>query len=158
MSFRKEHRQILDMLAEGKITPDQAQALMEKLNQGSSSDGGDEGPTADFSEHGHAASRTAVLVKKRVETGSGSALRYFRIVVQSSDGDDVNIRIPLKIVRAGLKLTTVLPDEAKEKIRDSGIDLSTFSELEGEELIEALRDLAIDVDSSDGDRIRIFCE
>ena len=84
--------------------------------------------------------------------------KYLRILVNSSDGDEVNIRVPLQLVRAGLKLSTVLPNDAKEKITEKGIDLSKLGELEGEALIEALRELSVDVDSSDGDVVRIFCE
>ena len=84
--------------------------------------------------------------------------KYLRVLVNSSDGDEVNIRVPLQLVRAGLKLSTVLPNDAKEKITEKGIDLSKLGELEGEALIEALRELSVDVDSSDGDVVRIFCE
>lgn len=38
------------------------------------------------------------------------------------------------------------------------MDLGSLSGLEGEELIEALRDLRVDVDSGKGDTVRIFCE
>jgi hypothetical protein len=33
-----------------------------------------------------------------------------------------------------------------------------LGELDGEELYEALRDLEVDVDSGDGDSVRVFCE
>jgi hypothetical protein len=52
----------------------------------------------------------------------------------------------------------MLPNEAREKLDEKGIDLSGFSSMEGEELIEALRELTVDVDSADGDVVRVFCE
>ena len=179
MSFPKEYRQILDMLAEGKITAEEAQRLMEKINGGRTASGQSEsgaptGESADTNRstgteterggrspaEGRAA--TALVVQAR-GNGSGGASgrtapRYLRILVNSKDGDEVNIRVPLQLVRAGLKLSTVLPNDAKAKINERGIDLSKLSELEGEALIEALRELSVDVDSSDGDVVRIFCE
>jgi hypothetical protein len=85
-------------------------------------------------------------------------LKYLRVVVDSSDGDKVNIRVPLALVKTGIKLSTMMPAEANEKLAEQGIDLSHLSGLKGEELIEALRDLKVDVDSNDGDTVRIFCE
>ncbi|MEZ4648344.1 MAG: hypothetical protein R3E97_06050 [Candidatus Eisenbacteria bacterium] len=167
MTFPKEYRQILDMLAEGKITAEEAQRLMEKLG-GSSQRGADTGAAdaGSFSATEEAASeprvRTAVLVQPGGGAGNsgakGTMPKYLRILVNSSDGDEVNIRVPLQLVRAGLKLSTVLPNDAKDKITEKGIDLSKLGELEGEALIEALRELSVDVDSSDGDVVRIFCE
>ncbi len=78
--------------------------------------------------------------------------------MDSSDGDKVNIRVPLALVRTGIKLTSMLPEHASEKIKDHGIDLSQLSDLQGDELLKALEELTVDVDSSDGDTVRIFCE
>lgn len=170
MSLPQEYRQILDMLAEGKITTDEAQRLMEKIGAGSGSRPGAphrEGARTEAGGIGEpvpavAGATAAVAVQA---SGQGSQSRsdrpypkYLRILVSSKDGDEVNIRVPLQLVRAGLKLSTVLPTEARDRIRESGIDLSKLSELEGEDLIAALRDLSVDVDSSNGDMVRIFCE
>ncbi len=64
----------------------------------------------------------------------------------------------MALIRTGLKLTTMLPPEANRKIAEQGIDLSQLSELHGEELIDALRELKVDVDAADGDTVRIYCE
>jgi hypothetical protein len=162
MTIAQEQRQILDMLAEGKITADEAHRILEKLN-GAPSRSPEPGSgwtsPADARAESGPASRTALLAdpEGRARTGR-PAPKYLRILVHSDEGDQVNIRIPLQIVRAGLKLTAVLPREAREKLRESGVDLSSLSELQGEALIDALRELSIDVDSSEGERVRIFCE
>lgn len=154
MSLSKETRQILDMLAAGKINAEEAQRLMERL-EGSSSSAG-QGRTA-APEVDRIATTTVVAAAPSQGRG-GANPKYLRIVVNSTDGDVVNIRVPLQIVRAGLKLSAVLPQDARDKIKESGIDLSKLNELHGEELIDALRELSIDVDASDGDTVRIFCE
>jgi class 3 adenylate cyclase len=66
--------------------------------------------------------------------------------------EKVNVRIPLQVLRAGMKLGSVLPSHAREKINDAlrekGLDVDLFS-LNREDLDELLRsmgDLSIDVD------------
>jgi hypothetical protein len=129
-----EKKQVLDMLAAGKISSEEASRLLEKLETQRSIS-----PSESPKSH-------------------RSKLKYLRILVDSADGDKVNIRVPLALVRTGIKLSTMMPSHASEKIREKGIDLTQLSSLEGDELTEALRELAVDVDSSDGDTVRIFCE
>jgi hypothetical protein len=135
-----ERLKILEMVAEGKITAEDAARLLEKLadsNQSSGFTGGGEGES---------------IVHR---TGK---LKYLRVVVDSEDGDKVNIRVPLALVRTGIKLSTMVPEDANRKLAEKGVDLSALGGLAEEELIEALRELTVDVDSSDGDTVRIFCE
>ena len=75
----------------------------------------------------------------------------------------VNIRIPLKLLRAGAKLGGVLPDHAREKInaalREKGLDFDIAS-LEGEkleELLAALSEMDIEVVEK-GKSVRIHVE
>ncbi len=51
-----------------------------------------------------------------------------------------------------------MPLSASEHLSEHGIDLSQFNNLDGDELMEAFRELKVDVDSENGDIIRIFCE
>ena len=135
----QERRKIIEMLAEGKITPDDAERLLDKLGQASERD--DTTATGNVTE------------KPRPGTP-----KYLRVVVNSTNNDHVNIRVPLALVRTGLKLSTMLPPHASEKLSEKGIDLSQLSELKGDELLEALRELTIDVTSGDGDTVRVYCE
>jgi len=131
--MNKERRQILDMLDEGKITAEEAERLLEKL--------GVEGRTEDGSK--------AVKAHK---------LKYLRVLVESADGDNVNVRVPLALVKAGIKLKGVIPEHAHAKMHEKGVDLDALSSLDEDELMEALRELQVDVDSDKGDTVKIFCE
>jgi class 3 adenylate cyclase len=78
-------------------------------------------------------------------------------------GEKVNVRIPLQVLRAGMKLGSVLPSHAREKINDAlkekGLDVDLFS-LNRDDLDEMLRsmgDLSIDVEREDR-TVRIFYE
>lgn len=126
-----ERRQVLDMLAQGKISAEEADRLLDKLGAAKPA----EGPAA-----------------------GGAAPKFLRVTVDSHDGDKVNVRVPLALVRTGIKLSAMMPKEAGEKLQASGVDLSHLSGLKGDELVEALRELQVDVDSKEGDRVKVFCE
>jgi hypothetical protein len=57
-----------------------------------------------------------------------------------------------------MKLLAVLPPRVNEKLAEKGIDLSAISDLKGEDLEQALRDLLVNVDGPDGNKVRVFCE
>lgn len=132
----EERKRVLEMLANGKITSDEAEQLLEKLE----------------------ASRAAEEGPNGARTSGSGVPRYLRILMGDTDGDKVNIRIPLALVRTGIKLSTMVPSKASEKMKEKGIDLSPLSELQDDELMKALEELSVDVDSPDGDNVRIFCE
>jgi hypothetical protein len=54
------------------------------------------------------------------------------VKVESLKGDNVNVKIPLSLVRAGLKLTSLIPQQAQDQINrtmaEKGMefDLSSF--------------------------------
>jgi hypothetical protein len=125
------------MVAEGKITPEEGEKLLSRLDSAGTTAGTSDPAPADGSQ------------KK-------GPIKYLRVVVE---GDDkVNIRVPIGLIRTGIKLSTLMPLSASEHLSEHGIDLSQFNNLDGDELIEALRELQVEVDSEDGDHIRVFCE
>jgi hypothetical protein len=135
----ESQKKILQMLAEDKITVEEATALLEKLNRPEQQPSGE----ADESED------TGVQKKKP---------RYLRVLVDSANGDKVNVRVPLSLIKTGIKLSALVPGNAAEHMSSHGFDLSKLSELDGEELIEALRDMQVDVESADGDNVKVFTE
>jgi hypothetical protein len=130
-----ERRQVLDMLAEGKISSADADRLLDKLDGSESA-----GPSTET---------------KPLPAG---APKFLRVVVDAKDGEVVNIRVPLFLVRTGIKLSTMLPSKVSQRLTEKGIDLSQLSGLEGEDLVRALRELHVDVQSNNGDKVRVFCE
>lgn len=135
-----ERMKVLEMVAEGKITAEDADRLLDKVEA--------RGQNADAAKSSPA---------EPVASGA-QAPRFLRIVVDSPASDQANIRVPIGFLRAGMKLVTVLPPRVNERLAEKGIDLSGLAELKSEELIEALRELNVDVDSGDGKKVRIFCE
>jgi len=147
-----EHRrQILQMLSEGKISPDEAERLIAAV----------EGPVG----------------TKSTDPAFGSAEksrpRYLRVVVDSEDegGHEgptkVNVRVPMQLLRAGVKLAGLLPAPALRRANDAmqeqgvPIDLTQLKPENLEELVEQLNDLTVDVDQKDANtkvKVRVFCE
>jgi hypothetical protein len=135
--MQTERRKVLDMLAEGKVSAADAERLLSKLAASGEDDSADPADAVG---------------------PEPSSLKYLRVVVDGRDGDKVNIRVPLGLLRTGIKLSTMMPGAAAKKLAASGIDLSHLSTLSGDALIEELRDLKVDVDSTGGDKVRVFCE
>ena len=141
--MNEQRRQILQMLAEGKITADEAERLIDALEgrQSESPPGAAPGP------------------KPRP--------KYLRVVVNWADDFDgpgrVNVRVPLQLLRAGVRLTSLIPPQAltqvNAELNKSGvpIDLTQLKPQHIEELIEQLDELTVDVDDPDA-KVQVFCE
>jgi hypothetical protein len=131
-------RQILDMLAQGKINSDEAERLIAALERSD-------------------------LPTPR-EPG---AMKYLRVLVDANDAIDgptkVNVRVPMQLLRAGVRLTGVIPAHARDQVNDAlrkeGIpfDINKLTPDNLEEMIEHLRDLSVDVDNEHA-KVRVFCE
>ncbi len=133
----REREKILRMVADGTITPDEAEQLLHRLDP--------EAPTA--------------VAEPSTEPGARprGPIKYLRVVINGGD-DKVNVRVPIALIRTGIKLSTLMPTDASEHLRQKGIDLGRLNELDGDELTDALRELWVEVESEDGDTIRVFCE
>jgi DUF4097 and DUF4098 domain-containing protein YvlB len=140
-----DRNRILDLLAAGKITAEEAGRLLDALE--SNAGQGAEAETAP---------------KAGAKTGPAGAPKFMYVKVVSVKGDNVNVKIPLSLVRAGLKLTNLIPPQAAEQINRSmaekgmSFDLSTIKPEELEELIESLREMEVNVDSNNGDTVRVY--
>lgn len=78
--------------------------------------------------------------------------RVLRVVVESGDGTDVNINIPLGLANMVLKL---IPKEAQRAMTEQGIDPATLQELLKSELPDGE---IIRVEANDGTEVRISIE
>jgi SHOCT-like domain len=154
--MNEHRRQILEMLSQGKITADEAERLIAALDKSGS----------DSSSSGNGAPPPAAKAK------------YLRILVDSDNAGDphqgpvkVNIRVPMALLRAGVRLTGLIPPQARDHVNralhERGIpfDLSQIKPDNLEELVDQLNELTVDVDvhgrGGHGDekvKVRVFCE
>jgi hypothetical protein len=142
-------RRILEMLGQGSITADEAEQLLAALADG----------TGTIAQSGGAAA--AVMTSK-------AKPRYVRVVVENAGegnaaANRVNIRVPMSLLRAGVRLASLIPDQARAKVQQAmdehgmSFDLANLKPEMLDDLIDQLGELAVDVDSSDN-KVRIFCE
>jgi hypothetical protein len=70
----------------------------------------------------------------------------------------------MSLVRAGIKLSSLIPPEALDKankaLKDRGIDFDVRNIKPGdiEELLEAIGDMQIDVEGGRGEKVKVFVE
>jgi hypothetical protein len=104
--------------------------------------------------------------------------KYLRVLVDSDSAGNphhgpvkVNIRVPMQLLRAGVRLAGLIPPQAREHVnhamRERGIpfDLSQIKPDNLQELIDHFNDLTIDVDvdnrsgyGSEKVMVKVFCE
>jgi hypothetical protein len=132
----EETRKVLEMLSNGKVSVQEAEQLLQAVAAPSQS-----------------------VDEKKVEP------RYFRILVskparEGKKAENVNIRVPMTVVRGGLRLGSLFPGMlAKKKIQlgnGNELDLSKVTYTDLEAMIKDIGELTVDVDGDAQGRIR--CE
>jgi hypothetical protein len=136
----EERKKVLEMLAGGKITADEAEALLDKLA-------------------GNASNATPSAEAPPASAATGTAKpKYLRIVVDQPGRKEVNVRIPLSFVRSGRGLLAIMPKHVNERLAEYGINAGSFTTMDINDLDHAMRELNIDVEKGNGEKVRIFCE
>ncbi len=155
-----DRTRILDLLAAGKITAEEAARLLDALaGQTPGGAAGHGGGATDPAAAGAAAGGSGSAGAK---TASGAPPKFLFVKILSVKGDNVNVKIPLNLVRAGLKLTSLIPKQAADQINKTmaekgmSFDLNNVKAEDLEELIEAIREMEIDIDAQSGDTIRVY--
>jgi hypothetical protein len=150
-------RQILEMLAAGKITADEAERLLAAIEP--------EPAATEFNGRipGNGAADTPVKTRAK----------YIRVLVEADEQmtgmkgpTTVNVRVPMQLLRAGVRLASLIPKQAHDQLDEAlnrhGIPL-TLSQIKPEnleELMDHLEDLTVDVEGKEGNntKVRVFCE
>jgi len=142
----EDRSRILTMLAEGNITAEEAERLLDALDSRAGGTVASTGPAIT----GDPGPLIAALPK------------YLYVKVNSANGDNVDVKIPIALVRSGLKLTSLIPPQAMDQINNSmsehdmSIDFSNLKPEDIDELVESLREMEINVDSTNGDKVRVY--
>lgn len=143
----EDRKRILDMLAQGKITAAEADTLLDAL-----------GAPAVGPARGEEAGDSSDWPTGPSATGTPRFL-YVKVMGE----DKVDVKVPLGLLRAGLKLTSVIPPQAMEQINESmgeagmSIDFNNLKPQDIDDIVESLREMEINIEASDGNRVRVFC-
>lgn len=137
--MNSDRRQILDMLSRGKVTADEAERLIAALERG----------------------------EEPARREAAQEPRYIRVLVDAQDAAEgptkVNVRVPLQLLRAGVRFTGIIPAAARDQVNDAlrkegvPIDINKLTPENLEEVVAQLRDLTVDVDNERA-KVRVFCE
>jgi hypothetical protein len=147
MTNTTDSRRVLDLLAQGKITVDEADQLLRAVD----------GAAAD----------TTPSTSTTDATPRASA-KFLRVTVDKAHTDgrprkQVSIRVPMALVRGGVKLGAIFPRIAREPLnqhlRKQGIDvdLSKIDLSQIDSVLENLGETVIDVDDGKA-QVKIACE
>ena len=142
----ENRRQVLEMLSAGQINADEADRLITALDE-----------------------RTATATVGDGEPRRTTAPKYLRVLADVVEDDGgpikVNVRVPLQLLRAGVRLASLIPPQAQGEVNDAlrvrgvGFDLSQIKPENIDELIDQLGELTVDVDQEQKNlRVRVFCE
>lgn len=143
-----DRRAVLQLLADGKISADEAERLIAAL------------------ERPDAASASAGAPAADAASASGRKPKYLRVAVDTDEGGEptkVNIRVPMALLRAGVRLSSIIPPVARDQLNAElarngvAFDLNQLKPENLEELIAQLDDLTVDVDQ-ERTKVRIYCE
>jgi len=131
--MKTEQEQVLEMLAEGKVTVEEAQQLLDALNQKQ-----EVAQEAEIDISGLPAKRGGLFRKPRM----------IYIVVVENGKKKVNIRIPLALAKVGMRF---VPDDVVD-VAGEKINL--------DEIFDAIHDGVdgnlVEVDDEKGNQVRIF--
>ena len=145
---------MLELLALGKVSVDDADKLIDAIA---------------------ATAPQAAAPAAGASAGERPAPRWIRINVfkpakEGKQDKEVNIRVPIAVVKGGMRLGAIIGTFAGEKaalrMKERGIDLdlskinSDFSKMNGEEFdafLKSLDDMHIDIDDGKS-QVRITCE
>ena len=152
-----ERRRVLDLLAQGKITVDEADELLKTLGANATREAAAAPPAGDAA------------------TNDPQRTRWVRINVHRLANDDcgekdVNIRVPIAVVKGGMRLGAIIAtfagEKAAQRMKARGIDLDIskinddLSKMNGAEFdafLKSLDDTSIEIDDGKS-QVRISCE
>ena len=137
-----DRRSILQMLADGKISADEAERLIAAMERNG--------------------------VSQAMTPSQKGSPKYLRVLVDTDEPGQggptkVNIRVPMALLRAGVRLTSVIPPQARDQINaemaKNGVpfDIGQMRPENLEEMLDQLNDLQVDVDNERA-KVRVFCE
>ena len=150
----EDRSRILNMLAEGKISAEEAERLLDALDTRAAAGGtAAGGATGASTEPGIKGDPSALI---------NALPKYLYVKVNAENGDNVDVKIPIALVRSGLKLTSLIPQQAMDQINESmsehgmSVDFSNLKPEDIDDLVAALREMEVSVDSANGDKVRVY--
>jgi hypothetical protein len=142
--MNENRRKILEMLSANQITADEAERLINAVEK--------ESPEA--------------AVVNGTESRPKPRPKYMRVLVEDTGtgkNPTVNVRVPMQLLRAGVKLAHLIPAQVRDNVNDAmhekGVqfDLGQIKPENLEELVDQLDEFTVDVVDKDV-KVKVYCE
>ena len=143
----ESQKQILEMLADKKVSVDEAHRLLSVLEPASAPESTPRAATA-------ARAKPKYLCVKVLP-----GLEH----LHDKHAETVSVRLPMSLIRSGMKFTSLLPPAARDKVsgalREKGIDfdMRNMKPEDLDEMIEAMSELEVKVVSGE-EVVKVFVE
>ena len=141
-----ETKKVLEMLAAGKVSAEDAERLLDKLSGAAQTD----------SVNSPSAEPNATSAPGNIPTMKRP--RFLRIQVQRPGRDDVDVRVPLSSMRGGRHWMAFLPLRVAERLSEYGIDFGCLDTMSDQEFQAALDRINVDIQQRNGKHVRIYAE
>lgn len=140
--MNQERLKVLNMIAEGKITAEEGGKLLEALDKKEE--------------------KKIEPVEVKKEKGNINYLFVDINPKSDSSSEKVHVKVPLALVRAGVNIASMLPADVQDTVNNAmdekgmKFDLSSIKPENIEELIQALEEMEVNIDS-DEHTVRVYC-
>ena len=142
--MNEEKRKVLSMISEGKITAEEGEKLLDAL---------------DKNETKNTVDDPAMNKSKK------AGINYLYVDINpktESNKEKVHVKVPLALVRAGVNIASMLPKDVQASVNSAmdekgmKFDLSNLKPENIEELIQALEEMEVNIDSEEHS-VRVYC-
>jgi hypothetical protein len=142
-----ETKKILEMLAAGKISPDDAERLLDKLSGAAAS-----------AEPANSQTAAGPTTGAQGNAPGAKRPRFLRIQVQRPGREDVDVRVPLGVARCGRHWAAFLPLRVADKLSEYGIDFGSLDAMNDREFQAAIDRMNVNIQGRNGKRVRVYAE
>ena len=125
--MNEEIMRILKMVEEGKLNADKAKELIDALEQ----------------------QNEQVIVVKDYDN------KMLKVNIQSHEGDQVNVKLPVKVIKSIIKVTGKIPMVSNEM---DGINMDEMMDIIANSLDSSVMGEIVNIQSAKGDEIKVFVE
>jgi len=152
----EQRKKILEMLAAGTINAEEAERLLVAIENNASQTKEDFLNLKDLKD-----------LKNLKDLKKIKSPKFLHVKVEKEAGinckhENVDIKIPIMLLKAGMKLGSMIPEGSKSQLNshlsDKGIhlDLNNIDSKDLDVIMVALSESSIDIDT-DKEKVRIFC-
>lgn len=143
-----ETKKVLEMLAAGKISQQDAERLLDKLS----------GTPSAQSDVASAPTGAAGNTASAANSAGSKRPRFLHVQVERPGRENVDMRVPLSIARGARHWMAFLPTGVAERLNEFGVHLGSLDEMTDQELQAALDRINVEIAKGNGKRVRIYAE